>query len=769
MRTLSYQEVARVADALHHRGDKPGLEDVCEVLKCYDNDAEILEHLEQWYHNQPEFQRSFDPDKYVDESIEFSWAQAQEHQKLVEAHQEAQHALSLAQATLESTADGILIINKSGEVTDWNQKFVDMWRLPVGLLEAGPEGPGFSYVLDQVVDPEGLVKEVTRLYDNPNEQGNIGEVHFLDGRVFQRYSQPHRVNDEIVGRVWSFRDITSIRKNEAKLKLRELAIETSPLGVILFTAEEGKPKVTYVNPAFTRITGFEWKDIVGDDFKMIFAKDKDKHQINRLMDGIKGRRELDVQIACRTKNEKLFDAEIKLAPSQTEESVFVTIVSDITDKLNYEKQLIQQATHDNLTGLPNRSLLVDRVEQEINHHQHDNERFALLFLDLDRFKMINDSLGHSVGDKLLKIAAARFTARAGKLDTVARIGGDEFVFILPNVGDKQNGIEQAKKILEVFDQEFIVDNHRIELTASVGVSYYPDDGSDYETLLKNSDLSMYSAKAKGRNHIKMFEREMQESIDKRFKFESLLRSALDRDEFSLVYQPILDIKTNKPIGAECLLRWNNPEVGPQGPLTFVPMLEDTGGIIEVGDWVIEHGFSELQSLRQRGFDDFKMALNISPMQFSHGNLVKTVKKYLDKYQIPANRVELEITESLLIDDVAATTAICQDLRDIGITIAIDDFGTGYSSLSYLKRFPINTLKIDQIFVMDMFTNENNLALVNAILHLADAMSLDVVAEGVCEQQHHDFFVQHQCHYAQGYHYSKPVVLEELEKYMQNML
>ncbi len=756
---ITAESIVTIANQIKELGEKPNISNVSEALGVYGHTGVIARHLEDWYRNQPEFQRSeYMP--VLTEDID------QRETEIRQKNQELNQSLALVRSTLESTFDGILMIDKNGTVVDWNQKFVDMWRLPVGLLEAGPEGPGFAYVLDQVEDPEGLVAQVTKLYDNPNEQGNLGEVRFKDGRIFERYSQPHRVNNEIVGRVWSFRDVTAQRADAEALRLRSRAIEASSNGIVMIDISEHDTRVIYVNPAFERMTGYTDDGILGQNFTILLGSKMNQVGTRSLELAIKEHREEEIVLQSFRKNGEMFWTEMHIAPVTTELGKinhFIIVMSDITQRRKMEEQLIHQATFDQLTNLPNRSLLVDRVQQAIVHAKNYKVVVAVLFLDLDRFKLINDSLGHSVGDELLQLVANRLIKATSDGDTVARIGGDEFVVVLPTLQHEEEALSVAERILTGLNEPLYLNGQQFNITTSMGISFYPKDGNSFGELLKNADLSMYSAKEAGRNTIKIFNQDMDTKIKSRMIIENELHGALERKELSVNYHPIVNLKTGKVICNEALLRWNNPKLGSVSPVEFIPLMEENGMILEVGNWVLETACQQTKLWQDQGFSNLSIAVNLSGTQFKQKTLANMIDAILKKTGLKPEFLMVEITESILLDDLQSTLTFLNLIKDMGVSVSIDDFGTGYSSLAYLKQFPVDELKIDRSFINDLVKNENDRAIVNAILGLAKSLMLKVVAEGVETKQQLDYLIANECEEAQGFYFTKPGLPDVIEK------
>jgi len=445
------------------------------------------------------------------------------------------------------------------------------------------------------------------------------------------------------------------------------------------------------------------------------------------------------------------------------------ISTDITDKKLAEQKIIQQAHFDTLTQLPNRFLSLDRLEQMLNEAQRNNEKVAILFLDLDDFKKINDSLGHEVGDKLLVESAKRLNGLIRKEDTVGRLGGDEFIVILRGENNNIDAQPVATALLKKFREPFNIDKRELILTSSIGIAIYPDDANSVSALLRNADTAMYQAKELGRNNFQYFTEAMNRNVSRRLALEEQLRGALERDEFEVHYQIQFDITDNKIIGAEALLRWNNYELGAISPDEFIPVAEQTGIIVSLGKFVLEQALKTVKQwlLLMPQLTSLRIAVNLSPRQFRDPELVNYVESALKRHNIDAKHLELEITEGVLMSGHAYIDDALNDLSKLGILLSMDDFGTGYSSLSYLRTYPFNVLKVDRCFVSNITEDKADKELVNATIAMAHALGLKVVAEGIETHQQYRLLAQLQCDYAQGYLLSKPIPKNELFALVEN--
>lgn len=759
---IDYKKVASAAETVKKRGKEPSLTNICEELGIMSLTPQLSSLLEKWYHTQPEYQRL--------NSAPLSGNITIKTNEIVEKNVELEKSLSLLRATLESTADGIMMVNGKGQVVDWNQKFVEMWRIPSRMLESGTESISFDYILEQLSNPAAVIADVQYLYENPNWEGNLPLLHFKDGRIFERFTQPQRIGAEIVGRVYSFRDVTQRLMSEDELRIRERAIEASTHGVAIVDISKVNQPIIYINKAFERITGYSEKEAIGQNMAQLQGSKTDQVNQKRIALAIREEREEIVEIESYRRNGERFWCELSVAPvSDSFKNVkhYVCIINDITQRRDMEEQLVRQATHDSLTELPNRVLLMDRVEQAILQAKKKNMLLAFLFLDLDRFKMTNDTLGHSIGDKLLQAVSNRLLVVTNDFDTVARLGGDEFVILLPELGNEQPAQQMAEEILHLLQKPFQVDQHSLKITGSIGISYYPKDGLDYESLMKSADLSMYHAKDNGRNNYRVFEPVMNRRVINHMQLDNALRDAMKKNEFYIVYQPLIDLVNDKIVGCEALIRWNSHLLGQVAPLDFIGMAEENGLIIDIGNWVLEQACNQAVCWHKAGYKDLSIAVNISGRQFRQSNLRSSVNEILKKTGLAPKFLELELTESLLVDDMEHAVETMYQLKDMGIKLVIDDFGTGYSSLSYLKQFPVDKLKIDRSFICELVNKENDAAIARAIINLGHSLNLEVLAEGVETELQRDFVVNHGCDYAQGYYFKPPNTAEILEDYLKN--
>lgn len=426
----------------------------------------------------------------------------------------------------------------------------------------------------------------------------------------------------------------------------------------------------------------------------------------------------------------------------------------------------QSAYYDKLTGLPNRTLMLDRLSQEMAHSRRLEESMAFLIVDIDRFKRVNETYGYNTGDNLLLLAAERMASTIRESDTVARIGGDEYAIMLPRISNPDDAALVAAKVLDTIAFPMDLEEGEVFCTCSIGIAMFPTDGNDAETILKHADIAMHNAKSGGGRNYRFYSLHMDQQATERLAMESNMQRGLERGDFFLHYQPQVDVETGAIIGLEALLRWNNPEIGSISPSMFIPLAEETGFILPLGNWVLHRACEQAVEWQKAGFAPVRMAVNLSPRQFCQKDLVKTVADTLAMTGLPPWLLELELTESCFVDRPDEAMLTLHELKALGIRIAIDDFGTGYSSLSYLKLFPIDHLKIAMPFVRDITTNPDDAAIVEAIIKMAHTMNIKVIAEGVETTAQKEFLLSNNCDFAQGYLFSRPIPGEEISRQLE---
>ncbi|HXH55123.1 MAG TPA: EAL domain-containing protein [Gammaproteobacteria bacterium] len=547
-------------------------------------------------------------------------------------------SLALIRSTLESTADGILVVDVSGQVVDFNQKFIEMWNIPQTVMQKNNFDSIVEFASNQLKTPKKLISVIKSNYETLNID-SFSEVDLKNGKTFEIYSLPHKVRNIIVGRVWDFRDVSERKKMQ--------------------------------------------------------------------------------------------DA------------------------------LLKEATTDQLTGLPNRGLFYDRINQAIAEAERNKTFLAIVFLDIDRFKLINDSLGHSMGDYLLRAIARKLSKIVRKADTVSRLGGDEFVLLLTDLHGKEQAQLVANKILSKIASPLEVEDHKFSVTGSIGVSFYPNDGTTVEALIKNADIAMYVSKELGKNTINFYSESMSRKFLTRLTLENDLREGLDRNEIVVFYQPFINLNTSEIVGVEALARWQHPVLGLLQPVEFISLAEETGLICQLGEQVLKIACKQNKKWQIAGYKPIQVSVNISSKQLKSAKFDEILKKILEETGLDSQYLELELTESVIMDNTEDVMTIVKKIKNMGISLSMDDFGTGYSSLNYLRHFPFDKLKIDKSFILNAESNSDNANLVKTIIAMAKNLKLNIVAEGMETEEQREFLRKNNCLEAQGFLFSKPINSEHM--------
>jgi len=629
--------------------------------------------------------------------------------------------------------DQMIIANKQAEV-----EYAKARRLAYLLIVLAV---GFALAIALFTTRE-TAREIATRIDAQKEVSKLNAG--LEERVMQRTSELSEANKH--------------------LNLQAAALKAAANAIVI-TDFHGT--IIWVNRAFTAMTGYGQEEIVGKNPNLLNSGEQPESYYAELWSTILSGKVWKGEIVNRRKDGTTYTEEMTITPVSLEDTgnptntYFIAIKQDITQRKAAEKQIQFLAYYDALTGLPNRTLLQDRLSKALAGARRRKDKVALLFLDLDGFKTINDSLGHSVGDLVLQEVAERLKRFAREQDTVARVGGDEFLIVLTAVKDAADAAVAAERLMHAMTVELVIQGRSLSISCSIGIGIFPEHGTDGETLIKNADAAMYCAKESGCNSFRFFSEGMNAEAMERLTLEHGLRLALEKRELFLVYQPQMDIATGKTTGLEALLRWQHPELGLVRPDKFIRIAENSGLIIPIGEWVLRTACSQARKWQDEGLLAVPVAVNVSAVQFRQEDFCELIGRVLWETGLAPQYLEMELTESLLLSNAHVTLSVLQNLRAMGLKLAIDDFGTGYSSLSYLRQFPVSKLKIDRSFIRDVAVNPDDAAITTAIIGMAKSLNLKVIAEGVEDEAQMSFLRARQCDEIQGYYFSKPLVVEKV--------
>ncbi|HEY0156866.1 MAG TPA: EAL domain-containing protein [Thermoanaerobaculia bacterium] len=682
---------------------------------------------------------------------------------IARAHTE--QALRRSEARLRqliaTTLDAVITVDRNLNVTEWNREAEAVFGIPARAAIGHP--------LRESLLPEGSLRAFRRAIErhDANRPSPLLRRRF---ETFARRATGEELPVEITfapagsGNDATFtafiRDISERKRAERELERREqrfrTIVEKSWSGVVLL---DGDIRFSFAGSSTQYIIGYDEQELLGREM-LEFVHPREAPAARGIFDEVLARpnHEAHGELRFRHKNGRWVWLEGFCQNLLHEPSVGAIVLNyrDVTQRKETEKQLEYRAHYDSLTGLPNRLLFRDRLVNSISTARRNRVGVAVMYLDVDHFKLVNDGLGHSFGDRLLADVALRLNGALRASDTISRIGGDEFSILLPEVTNTEAVAGVARKVLDCLAQPFNVDGHDLFVTASIGISCYPADGDDAETLLKCADAAMYRAKELGRNQAQLFTASMNERYVRRLALEQHLHHAIERQQLELHYQPIFDRARRTIVSLEALLRWRDPVRGLVPPAEFIQLAEETGMIIPIGEWVLRNACRQLREWHDQGLPDLRVAVNISAVQLQQRGLADTVRAALADSGIPPHTLQLEITESAAMQSFDTTMKVLREIRELGVGMAVDDFGTGQSSLIYLKHFPIDTVKIDKEFLRDVTTDETAAAIVSYVINLAHTLQLKVVAEGVETEEQYTFLRHYACDLLQGYLFSRPI-------------
>jgi diguanylate cyclase (GGDEF)-like protein/PAS domain S-box-containing protein len=663
------------------------------------------------------------------------------------AEKELERLVAELRATLESTADGILVTDMDGAVRSYNRRFAELWEVPEDLLINPQDRALYAHLVSCVADPDQYAQQLQHMEAEPLQPFN-DVVTLRSGRLLERVAMPQFSRGEPTGRVFSYRDITQRVDFETRLRLAAKVFESSLDAVFITGPDFG---ILAVNPQCEQLTGCIQAQLVGSSARELFHDPHDLSYFLRVEDALRrsgswegqlwhsnpGKPECAVQVGWVALRDGLGQVQHTIA-----------FCKDLTEKLAAQRRIEQLAYNDVLTGLPNRLMLQQRVEHLLRTASRDGSSFAIMFLDLDRFKNINDSMGHAFGDCVLLEVAQRIKLCLRDVDTLCRIGGDEFVICLQH-SDAIGAEVVAKRMLHMLANPFIINDMRFSVGCSIGLSLYPQDGRTLDELIKCADIAMYRVKERGRGNYRFYQPQMNVDLLSRIKMDHAMRQAMDNKQFRLHYQPQISLGSGRLLGAEALIRWHDPELGNVSPAIFIVLAEESGFIVSIGNWVLKEAVAQAATWQRAG-REVSVAVNVSALQFQQADFVQRVADAVQASGLKPGLLELELTESILVKDANEALSRLHALAALGVTLSIDDFGTGYSSLSYLKKFPISKLKIDRSFVMGLPNDESDRAIVSATIGMARALKLKVVAEGVETPAQRDYLAGLSCDSFQGY-------------------
>ena len=661
-------------------------------------------------------------------------------------------------ATLEATADGILLEDRSGAILNMNRRFSQLWQIPEELLLAHDDAAVFEFMAGRMRDPAAYRARLAKI--QPHDDFETTDLLTLaNGDILERKSRPARHGKLIIGRVFSFTDITERKANESRLKLAASVFTHAHEGIMI-TDTGGC--IVEVNKTFSRITGYSREEALGQNVRILKSGRQDAAFYAGMWRDLIQRGHWHGELWNRRRDGTIYAEKLSIAAVKNvdgESRHYVALFSDITELKEHQHQLEHMAHYDALTGIPNRVLLADRLAQAIAQSQRRKRGLAVVYLDLDGFKDVNDLHGHETGDLLLIAIAQRLRDTLRDGDTLARLGGDEFVAVLTDLGDHDEWTGILARMQEAAAAPVKIRQHTLQLSASMGVTLFPQNGGDADTLLRHADQAMYAAKQAGRNRFHQFDAAQERAQREHHEQGLLLSEALTQAQFVLFLQPKVVMQTGQVVGAEALARWQHPERGLLPPGAFLPLLDGTALEIVFGQWVVEAALAQLERLQEAGLH-MPVSINISARHLQHPGFGAWIVQCLARYPgVAPSRVELEITESAALYDLAAVADTLAGLRALGLSVALDDFGTGYSSLTYLRRLPMDTLKIDQSFVQGMLDDTGDRAIVQGVIGLARSFGYQVIAEGVETIEQGQMLQQLGCAHGQGYCIARPMPID----------
>ena len=681
------------------------------------------------------------------------------------AEDELERLVTELRATLESTADGILVCDLTGDIRNYNRHFAELWDVPEDLLLKRNDTALHAHLASRVLDGGLYEKRLLEIAGSPILE--TSDILILNsGRVLERVTRPQYSRGQAAGRVFSFRDITQRNDAESRLRLAAKVFESS-LDAIFITGPDFV--ILAVNPVCEQLTETPQGQFMGASPKDFFHDPHDPELISRVQQKLTDEGFWQGQVSLKRKSRADCAVQVSWALLRDEQGAVshtIGFFKDLTEELAAKKRIEQLAYSDALTGLPNRLLLSQRVDFALRMADRNGAEFGVFFIDLDRFKNINDSMGHTFGDRVLVEVAERIKRCLRDVDTLCRLGGDEFVIFLQEI-DAHGAEVLARRIHDIMGRPFQIDELSFSVGCSIGIALYPDDGRSLDELIKCADTAMYLVKERGRGSFRFYQPQMNVDLLSRMKMDHAMRQAMERGLFRLHYQPQISLANGQLLGAEALIRWSDAELGNVSPALFIPLAEESGFIITIGNWVLEEAVRQAVVWQNRG-TPVTVSINVSALQFQQSDFVEIVAAVLKGAGLAPQLLELELTESILLKDANEALGRLHALAALGVVMSIDDFGTGYSSLAYLKKFPISKLKIDRSFVMGLPEDESDRAIVSATIGMARGLKLKVVAEGVETIAQRNYLAGLDCESFQGYLCSPGLPADEFEVLMASL-
>ena len=710
----------------------------------------------------------------VDRRVSRIWPEADQAVYLVAIHDLRQQRLAENElekrvaelsATLESTTDGILVCDLNGDIRNYNRQFAQLWNVPQALLLHRHDQNLYAHLASQVSDAEAYQQRLREVEKAPLLEA-IDVLVLMSGTVLERVTRPQYSRGQPTGRVYSFRDITQSLLHESQLKLAAKVFESSLEGIFITNPEF---LILAVNPACEALTQCSQSKLIGSSPKNFLHDAHDAEFISTVITQLKANGFWRGSVWIQRQDGASCAVHASWVLLRDEHGQVLHTIGffrDLTEEIAAQKRIEQLAYNDALTGLPNRLLLSQRAEFALRVAERSGGKCGVFFLDLDRFKNINDSMGHTFGDRVLIEVAERLKRCLREVDILCRLGGDEFVIFLQDL-DAHGAEVFALRIQNNMGKAFQVDGMSLSIGCSLGIALFPDDGKTLDTLIKCADTAMYLVKARGRGNFRFYEPQMNVNSLSHIKIDHAMRKAMEHGLFNLHYQPQVSLVNGVLLGAEALIRWTDAELGMVSPALFIPLAEESGFIITIGTWVLEEAVRQASVWQNIG-TPVTVSINVSALQFQQANFIETVAAALQSSGLSPHLLELELTESILIHDANETLARLHALAALGVALSIDDFGTGYSSLAYLKKFPISKLKIDRSFVTGLPDDEGDRAIVGATIGMARGLKLKVVAEGVETLEQRDYLASLGCESFQGYLCSPGLPAAQFEALMASL-